>query len=439
MMPQEEISTIIPRGDALVVVPGPDGGVEGPGRWLAPFSAALGPDRTVWLWCKGEREREREREKERERGRGKEEGARKKGRKRFQFRVFSLPLSFILSFFRLTSSAASFQNKKTTDLPPSARLPDAVLPALSAACSAAARAGQPMADFVPVVPRLAGRGGGSKVWRVLGGGGGNKGEEDNGDDDAPLPSPSSAPSPAPVIASVAVGSEEQREEASALARRLGGGEEGCVSVAVVVVKPSSEFPPSLPPVSPAAAISSSAAASATTKDPPPPLPPFDQVAVGGTFDRLHAGHRLLLAASALAAEQRLFIGVTGDKLLSKKKHAELLQPFSERSGAAVAYARKVRPEADLRVDVGSLLDPKEPTGAETEEGMQALVVSKETVSGGEAINAGRARRGFRPLALLVVGLVGSDGGGGRGGNEEEEVEAKISSTDLRAAEAAKKK
>ena len=107
----------------------------------------------------------------------------------------------------------------------------------------------------------------------------------------------------------------------------------------------------------------------------------------------------------------------------------------------MAFARKVRPgKARFEVDVGALLDPKEPTGAETEEGMQALVVSKETVSGGEAINAGRHKRGFRPLALLVVGLVGSEGGEGeQQGRKVDEVEGKISSTDLRAAEAARPK
>ena len=168
------------------------------------------------------------------------------------------------------------------------------------------------------------------------------------------------------------------------------------------------------------------------------------MAVGGTFDRLHAGHRLLLAASALAAERRLFVGITGDKLLSSTRHAELLQPFEERAAAAVAFARRVRPAAAFAVDVGALLDPREPTGAETDGGMQALVVSRETVPGGEAINAGRRGRGFRPLALLVVGLVGSSsGGGGEGGEGEQgrggdDVEGKISSTDLRAAEAARK-
>ncbi|BDA50031.1 probable phosphopantetheine adenylyltransferase [Coccomyxa sp. Obi] len=103
---------------------------------------------------------------------------------------------------------------------------------------------------------------------------------------------------------------------------------------------------------------------------------FDHVAVGGTFDR--------------------------DKLLEKKKHFELLEPYDQRAAAADSYIKSVRPA--LTVQTGALLDPKEPTAAATEEGMQALVVSKETVSGGEAINQYRREHGFAPLELVVVDL-----------------------------------
>jgi pantetheine-phosphate adenylyltransferase len=55
--------------------------------------------------------------------------------------------------------------------------------------------------------------------------------------------------------------------------------------------------------------------------------------------------------------------------------------------------------------------------------MDALVVSEETLAGGTAINEGRAKRGFQPLQLVVVGVVGSGGA------------AKLSSTELRQKEA----
>ena len=38
---------------------------------------------------------------------------------------------------------------------------------------------------------------------------------------------------------------------------------------------------------------------------------FDHVAMGGTFDRLHSGHMLLLAVAALVTIKRLYVGVTG--------------------------------------------------------------------------------------------------------------------------------
>lgn len=38
---------------------------------------------------------------------------------------------------------------------------------------------------------------------------------------------------------------------------------------------------------------------------------FKRVAVGGTFDRLHAGHRLLLASTALVTKDDIFVGITG--------------------------------------------------------------------------------------------------------------------------------
>ena len=60
--------------------------------------------------------------------------------------------------------------------------------------------------------------------------------------------------------------------------------------------------------------------------------------------------------------------------------------------------------------------------------MDALVVSRETVAGAEQINKLRAVRGWAPVALVVVDLVGA--------TEQEPTAAKLSSSALRAADAA---
>lgn len=46
-----------------------------------------------------------------------------------------------------------------------------------------------------------------------------------------------------------------------------------------------------------------------------PLESYSDVVVGGTFDRLHNGHKILLSVSCLLAEKRLLVGVSDKDLL----------------------------------------------------------------------------------------------------------------------------
>ena len=79
----------------------------------------------------------------------------------------------------------------------------------------------------------------------------------------------------------------------------------------------------------------------------------------------------------------------------------------------------------LHAEAGALRDPSEPTAAELDPSMQALVVSRETLLGGEAINRGRLGRGYGALQLVVVGVVGERPDG-----------SKLSSSELRERDAA---
>ena len=54
---------------------------------------------------------------------------------------------------------------------------------------------------------------------------------------------------------------------------------------------------------------------------------FSDVALGGTFDHIHNGHRLLLAQSALLAQRRLVVGVSNGPLLTNKVLKELIEPI----------------------------------------------------------------------------------------------------------------
>ena len=136
---------------------------------------------------------------------------------------------------------------------------------------------------------------------------------------------------------------------------------------------------------------------------------YGHVAMGGTFDRLHGGHKMLLTRAALVTESRLRIGMTGPILLSKgrpKANAEFMQSFAVRSETVAAFMRAIRP--DLHCDIFEL---------ETGDGgvigipdVTAMVCSPETLPAIEGINKARAERD-PPLAPTVPVVIAYVGGG----------------------------
>ncbi|KAF8535083.1 hypothetical protein BDD12DRAFT_754063, partial [Trichophaea hybrida] len=141
--------------------------------------------------------------------------------------------------------------------------------------------------------------------------------------------------------------------------------------------------------------------------------------VGGTFDHLHLGHKLLLTCTAyMGAPEtpttRLIVGLTGPEMLKTKKHAEKIESYKLRAEGALEFIRGI--PKTLLVQISELRDPFGPTI--TEEGITALVVTKETESGGAAVNKKREEKGWDPLEVGVVDLL-MDGG------------EKLSSTELR--------
>ncbi|OJZ87360.1 hypothetical protein ASPFODRAFT_569715 [Aspergillus luchuensis CBS 106.47] len=188
------------------------------------------------------------------------------------------------------------------------------------------------------------------------------------------------------------------------------------------------------------------------------------VAVGGTFDHFHIGHKLLLTATALVLQpaedvetgkvRKITVGVTGEGLLAKKKYAEFLESWDERcmstgsflsaimdfripensaprierdsgSGSDDKYIQmQMRP--DLVFKLVQITDPFGPTI--TDEEISALVVSKETRAGGGAVNEERAKKGWESLEVFEVDVLHT---GEVPTDDAESFASKISSTDIR--------
>lgn len=70
---------------------------------------------------------------------------------------------------------------------------------------------------------------------------------------------------------------------------------------------------------------------------------YAEVVLGGTFDHLHSGHRLLLSASALLCEKRITVGLSEGPLLQKKVLKELIEPFQKRKENLLEFLSDVKP------------------------------------------------------------------------------------------------
>ncbi|CAK9262683.1 unnamed protein product [Sphagnum jensenii] len=132
---------------------------------------------------------------------------------------------------------------------------------------------------------------------------------------------------------------------------------------------------------------------------------FSAVVLGGTFDRLHAGHHLLLKAAAELARERVVVGISTGPMLVNKELAHLIQPFDVRRAAVEKYIKSVKP--GLEVQIEPIVDAYGPSI--TDEALEAIVVSQETMKGGEAVNKKRAERGLSQLQVKVVDLVVEEG------------------------------
>ncbi|WVQ71610.1 hypothetical protein IAR50_001150 [Cryptococcus sp. DSM 104548] len=130
---------------------------------------------------------------------------------------------------------------------------------------------------------------------------------------------------------------------------------------------------------------------------------FPVVALGGTFDRLHAAHKLLLHLGVFLATQKLIVGLMADNLLASKTHAELVQPLAERLGNANAFLARLGAPKTLQLDVLRIDDALGPTRSDPD--IQALVCSRETLSGGEYVNNSRKGAGLDELELFVVDVI----------------------------------
>jgi pantetheine-phosphate adenylyltransferase len=131
---------------------------------------------------------------------------------------------------------------------------------------------------------------------------------------------------------------------------------------------------------------------------------YSRVATGGTFDRLHAGHRRLLERSFEVGDE-VVIGLTSDEF-ARREGKRPKRSYRQRAAGLDAYLRRNFP--GRRYAITRLDDYFGPGVASAE--VEALVASPETGKRVELANGLRAERGFPPLELVVIDWVASEDG-----------------------------
>ena len=126
---------------------------------------------------------------------------------------------------------------------------------------------------------------------------------------------------------------------------------------------------------------------------------FNLVALGGTFDIIHAGHIALLD-KGFSISEKVIIGLTSDEL-AEKKGKKLLNSFQIRHSALESLLKERFP--DTVFEIAKLDDDFGPAVIQGD--VSALVVSEETRNKGELLNKLRLEQDQSSVTIIVVPMI----------------------------------
>ena len=130
---------------------------------------------------------------------------------------------------------------------------------------------------------------------------------------------------------------------------------------------------------------------------------FRKVAVGGTFDELHRGHKVLLM-KAFEIGARVLIGLCSDEFTKKLGKPHKTAPYTERLKELETFLNNL--SVFEKAEIIPLNDPFGPTV--TDKCIEALVVSEETATNATKINELRKKVGLGLLEIISINMVPSE-------------------------------
>jgi len=127
---------------------------------------------------------------------------------------------------------------------------------------------------------------------------------------------------------------------------------------------------------------------------------FRKVAVGGTFDEFHRGHKILLM-KAFEIGELVLIGLCTDEFAEKMGKPHVTASYKERLKELKAFL-----EALNLSDKAEIIPLNDPYGKTlTDKCIEALVVSEETEKIAMKINQKRSEVQLPPLTIVTISMV----------------------------------
>lgn len=127
---------------------------------------------------------------------------------------------------------------------------------------------------------------------------------------------------------------------------------------------------------------------------------YNHIAIGGTFDRFHNGHKEFIRF-AFDIGKKVSIGITSQKLDNTSQFVNEIEPFEERMRAVETYLRN-----NHLFSRSHLIRLNNMWGTAVDDvTLDAIVVTKETRKNALLINKERKTKGLRQLDIMIVPFV----------------------------------
>lgn len=129
-------------------------------------------------------------------------------------------------------------------------------------------------------------------------------------------------------------------------------------------------------------------------------PKFQNAVIGGTFDKLHDGHTLLIKTACTIAKT-VSIGLTSSKYLQMfpKKHAERIFSYEIRLNQLTKFILSL--DTNFNFFIFPIDHPWENFSI-TAPDLDCIVVSEETLRTAQSINQARKEKSLKELEIIII-------------------------------------